>query len=89
MKKLMLFTITALSFNFSFAATENSISHIIDRDKFSSPSKMDTTNEARRARQAAQHYDPYADRDYRSSDERDKTQRERELDRNSSPSTTY
>ncbi|WP_413293765.1 hypothetical protein ACLSU7_01575 [Bdellovibrio sp. HCB185ZH] len=51
MKKLILFTITMLSFGFAHA--ERSLMETIMQDRNSSPAKLDTTNEARRARQAS------------------------------------
>jgi hypothetical protein len=51
MKKLILFALTMMSF--SFAQAERSLLETIMQDRNSSPAKLDTTNEARRARQAS------------------------------------
>jgi hypothetical protein len=51
MKKLILFALTMMSF--SFAQAEKSLLETVMQDRNSSPSKLDTTNEARRARQAS------------------------------------
>lgn len=51
MRKLILFAITMLSF--SFAHAEKSLLETVMQDRNSSPAKLDTTNESRRARQAS------------------------------------
>jgi hypothetical protein len=51
MKKLILFSLTMMMF--SFAHAEKSILETVMQDRNSSPAKLDTTNEARRARQAS------------------------------------
>ncbi|WP_413584229.1 hypothetical protein [Bdellovibrio sp. HCB274] len=51
MKKLLLFGFALMSF--SFAHAEKSLLETVMQDRNSSPAKMDTTNEARRARQAS------------------------------------
>lgn len=51
MKKLILFAMTMIAF--SFAHAEKSLLETVMQDQNSSPAKLDTTNEARRARQAS------------------------------------
>ncbi|WP_413557157.1 hypothetical protein [Bdellovibrio sp. HCB209] len=51
MKKLIVFTFAMMAF--SFAHAEKSLLETVMQDRNSSPAKLDTTNEARRARQAS------------------------------------
>ncbi|WP_413581662.1 hypothetical protein [Bdellovibrio sp. HCB288] len=51
MKKIIAFGVILMSF--SFAHAEKTLLETVMQDRNSSPSKMDTTNESRRARQAS------------------------------------